>query len=64
MGETSRPFAVRFNEHLHSAGNPDAKSYQHMTFSNHYKELHPGQSPKLIPCMLKKMKGTLERKGT
>ena len=64
--ETSRPFAVRFNEHLRSARNPDAKSYQHMAFSKHihYKQLHPGQSPKLIPSVLKKTKGTLERKIT
>ena len=65
VGETCRPFAVRFNEHcLRSARNPDAKSYQHMAFSKHYKQLHPGQSPKLIPSMLKKTKGTLERKIT
>ena len=64
VGETSRPFAVRFNEHLRSARNPDAKSYQHMAFSKHYKQLLPGQSPKLIPSMLKKTKGTLERKIT
>ena len=64
VGETSRPFAVRFNEHLRSARNPDAKSYQHMAFSKHYKQLHPGQSLKLIPSMLKKTKGTLERKVT
>jgi hypothetical protein len=62
--EKPAEFAVRFNEHLRSAGNPDAKSYQHMTFSKHYKELHPGQSPKLIPSMSKKTKVTLERKIT
>ena len=33
-----------------------------MAFSKHYKQSHPGQSPNLIPSMLKKTKGTLERK--
>ena len=31
-----------------------------MAFSKHYKQSHPGQSPNLIPSMLKKTKGTLD----
>ena len=64
VGETSRPFALRYNEHLRSASNPNAKSYQHMAFSKHYRNYHSGQNPTLIPTLLKKTRGTLERKIT
>ena len=37
IGETSRPLALRFQEHYRSAANPNAKSYKNMTFSKHYK---------------------------
>ncbi|XP_028416688.1 uncharacterized protein LOC114540877 [Dendronephthya gigantea] len=64
VGETSRPLAVRFQEHYRSAANPTAKSYKNMAFAKHYSELHRGQKPKLSIKILKKTKGSVERKIT
>ena len=54
IGETSRPLALRFQEHYRSAANPNAKSYKNMAFSKHYKACHEGQKPKLTTKILKK----------
>jgi hypothetical protein len=64
IGETSRPLAVRFQEHYRSAANPTAKSYKNMAFSKHYKTCHEGQKPKLSARILEKTSGSLERKIT
>ena len=64
IGETSRPLALRFQEHYRSAANPNAKSYKNMAFSKHYKACHEGQKPKLTAKILRKTSGSLERKVT
>ena len=64
IGETSRPFSQRFQEHYRSAANPTAKSYKNMAFSKHYKTCHEGQTPKLTAKILQKTNGSLERKVT
>ena len=64
VGETSRPLKVRYQEHYRSAANPTAKSYQNMAFARHYQEYHKGEKPKLLIKILKKTKGTVERKIT
>jgi hypothetical protein len=64
IGETSRPLAVRFQEHYRSAANPTTKSYKNMAFSKHYKACHEGQKPKLTARILEKTSGSLERKIT
>ena len=64
VGETSRPFAVRYKEHYRSAANPTAASYKNMAFLRHYIECHPAQEPKLTVKILKKTSGSLDRKIT
>ena len=58
------PCNTRFQEHYRSAGNPTAKSYKNMAFSKHFKDQHPGLKPKLSVKILKKTKGSLQRKFT
>jgi hypothetical protein len=64
IGETSRPLVTRFQEHYRSASNPTAKSYQNMAFSKHYNDQHPRVKPNLSVKVLKKTKGSLQRKIT
>ena len=64
IGETSRSLVTRFQEHYSSAANPTAKSYKNMAFSKHYKDQHPGLKPNLSVKILKKTKGSLQRKIT
>ena len=64
VGETSRSLKVRYQEHYRSAANPTTKSYQNMAFARHYQEYHKGEKPKLLIKILKKTKGTVERKIT
>ena len=64
IGETSRPLVTRFQEHYRSTANPTAKSYKNMAFSKHYRDQHPGLKPKLSVKILKKTKGSLQRKIT
>ena len=64
VGETSRPLNVRYQEHYRSAANLTAKSYQNIRFARHYQEHHKAEKPKLLIKILKKTKGTVERKIT
>ena len=64
VGETGRPLVVRYQEHFRSAANPNAKSYKNMAFSKHYLDQHYGQKPKLSVKILKRTKGSVERKIT
>ena len=45
-----------------SAANRKAKSYKNMAFSKHYLDQHYGQKPKLSVKILKRTKGSVERK--
>ena len=64
IGETSRPLALRFQEHYRAAANPTAKSYKNMAFSKHYNACHKGEKPGITASILKKTNGSLERKVT
>ncbi len=55
---------VRYQEHFRSAANPNAKSYKSMAFSKHYLDQHYGQKTKLFVKILKRTKGSVERKIT
>jgi hypothetical protein len=64
VGEIDRPLVVRYQEHFRSTANPKAKSYKNMAFSKHYLDQHYGQKPKLSVKILKRTKGSVERKIT
>ena len=61
-GETYRPIADRFTEHLRSAKNPTAVSYKDLPLAKHYAHHHLGSTPKLSLRILENARSTNNRK--
>ena len=61
-GESYRPIADRYTEHLRSASNPTAVSYKEKPLAKHYAQHHPGSTPKLSLEILERATSTNNRK--